>query len=87
MLNKFVGIGRLTDEPSVKSSGVFFTLAIHESKEHTTYIDCSAWGKVAQHIQNFYHKGDLIVLEGKLNTYNKEYEIVEYVENKPVKKN
>ena len=77
-MNKFLGVGRLTDEPSPKSSGVFFTLAIHESKEYTTQIDCSAWGKVAIYMQKYLHKGDLISIEGRINTYNKEYEVVEH---------
>jgi single-strand DNA-binding protein len=37
-----------------------------ETREETMFIDCEAWGKTAEMIQQFFHKGRPILIEGRL---------------------
>ncbi|MET4563350.1 single-strand DNA-binding protein [Lysinibacillus parviboronicapiens] len=79
MINRVVLIGRLTKDPELKYSpnGIAscrFTVAVNRtfSKEgeekQADFIQCVAWRKQAENLANFMKKGNLIGLEGKIQT-------------------
>lgn len=45
-----------------------FSLAINESKDHTEFVNCIAWEKTADLINQYVKKGDRLALSGKLQT-------------------
>lgn len=79
--NKFIGIGRITRDIELKytAKGTAvgkFGLAINRSwsdesgqkKEETTFLDIDCFGKTAENIQKFFHKGSHIMVDGHLKT-------------------
>lgn len=84
-LNKTLLIGHLGKDPELKytPSGhacVAFSLATNRKwkdkdgnkQEDTTWHNIKMWGKVAEVIQQYFHKGDCIYLEGRID--NRKYE-------------
>jgi len=79
-LNKVMLIGRLGKDPEVRSipSGdkvANFSMATSESytkdgekNKKTEWHNIVAWRKLAEIIEKYVHKGDLIYIEGKLTT-------------------
>jgi single-strand DNA-binding protein len=77
-LNKVLLIGRLTRDPELKHipSGAAvaeFGLAVNrtytqdgERKEDTCFLEVSAWGRTAEVVQNYLHKGSQVFVEGYL---------------------
>lgn len=48
-----------------------FKVAVNDgygTKQHTNYIDCVAFRKLAENISKYCEKGSLVAIEGKLNT-------------------
>ena len=39
-----------------------------EVREETTFVDCTAWGKVAEIMHQYTKKGDPVLIEGRLTT-------------------
>lgn len=80
MLNVIALIGRLTYEPELKvtPSGVSvmnFGIACDRNYQSngeklTDFIDCQAWRKTAEFISRYFHKGDMIAVEGSVQTGN-----------------
>lgn len=74
MLNKFIGIGRLTKDPELRytNSGkpvCNFTLAVEDGygdNRSTQFIDCVAWSKTGENIAKYTAKGRLVYIEGVL---------------------
>lgn len=72
--NKVFLSGRLTNDPEIKanSTGLLignFSLAIGEiikGQEYTSFINCVAFGKTAEILQQYIIKGSLIGVEGSL---------------------
>lgn len=81
-LNKVQVIGRLGKDPEVRSTSggkavANFSVAAEESwkdangerQKKTEWINVVAWGSVVESfIQPYLHKGDLVYIEGKLQT-------------------
>ena len=74
-MNNWSGLGRLTKDPEIRytQSGIAmanFTLAIdRRSKEKATdFIQCKAIGKIAEVIEKYVSKGDLIGVSGEIQT-------------------
>ena len=79
-LNKCTIIGNLGRDPEIKTipSGqkvASFSLACSEKYtkdgqkvEKTEWINCKAWGKLAEIIEKYVKKGNQIYVEGKLET-------------------
>ena len=81
-LNQVNLIGNLGDEPVVKQiqskSGLVsnFTLAINETHidangnkvENTEWVRVVAWGKLAEIVQKYLHKGSQVHITGKIRT-------------------
>ncbi len=74
MVNRVVIVGRLTRDPELKklegnSSVLNFSLALNRQysrEEKTDYIDCTAWNKTAELMDQYLGKGSLIAVDGKL---------------------
>ena len=73
--------GRLTYEPELRatSSGLSvlnFGIAVdrqYQSKgqeRQADFIDCQAWRQTAEFISRYFHKGDMIAVEGSIQTNN-----------------
>lgn len=67
--------GRLTKEPEVKtlstgSTVLNYTVAVsrNDKNKTTDFIDCVAWGTTADNIGRYFHKGDVIIVLGKITT-------------------
>lgn len=77
-MNNWIGFGRLVREPETNYTQqgkvyVKFTLGINRNYKNTEgnydadFIDCVAWGKAAEAIGTYVHKGQRILVEGNLN--------------------
>lgn len=75
MNNQFTLIGRLIKEPVFKSistgkSVCEINLAVNNGKEDTSFIQVSYWNKVAETINNYCKKGDLLGVQGIIKNHN-----------------
>lgn len=77
MVNSVVLVGRLTRDPELRvtNSGisvVSFTLAVDRtfSKDQADFINCVAWKKTAEFMDQYVTKGRLIDLTGRIQTRN-----------------
>ena len=66
-------VGRLTADPELRktASGDSFTafsIAVNRDKNKADFINCVAWGKLADNFCFYKKKGDLIGITGSLNT-------------------
>lgn len=78
MINRWVGVGRLTKDPSLSytQTGVAvcrFTVACNrpfknEGEQQADFIQCVAWRKVAENTANFLRKGSLVGIDGRIST-------------------
>ena len=79
MINRTVLVGRLTKDPqlSYTPSGIAtakFTVAVNRTfkgqngEQEADFISCVAWRKQAENLANFMKKGNLIGLEGRIQT-------------------
>lgn len=75
-MNKVILIGRLTADPSLSyTSGTntavaSFRLAVgRDTKEGgADFIQCKVFGKQAENLQQYKHKGDEVAVEGRIET-------------------
>lgn len=79
-MNKVILMGRLTRDPEVRcSQGATpmavskFTLAVDrkfkkEGEQSADFINCVAFGKVAETIEKYVHQGYKIIVEGRWQT-------------------
>lgn len=73
-MNQFIATGRLVRDPDVKMINdktlAKFTLAVdsgYGEHKRTDFIDCTAWGRLAEIIGNNLTKGRKILVEGQLH--------------------
>lgn len=98
-INKVTVLGRVGKEPEARAAGsstvANFSVATESSfkdksgewQKETEWHNCVAWGKLADVIQKYVHKGDRIHIEGRLkssswedkNTGQKRYKTEVYV--------
>ncbi len=72
-MNNVVLIGRLTKDVELQmtqSNKIFtkFTLAVNRKTDETDFINCVAWNKTAELMNQFLRKGSLIGIEGHIQT-------------------
>ncbi len=75
-MNKIILLGRFTKDPEIRytPSGACvaqFTLAVDrpytkDGQKEADFITCVAWGKTAEAIGNYVHKGQRLLVEGRL---------------------
>ena len=77
MLNKAILNGRLTKAPELKQTNsgksvCGFTIAVDRSRdrEKTDFIPIVAWGKTAEFVNQWFGKGDLITIVGRIEVRN-----------------
>ena len=74
-MNKVILMGRLTNEPELRQTlnGTMvakFSLAVKRrfSNDQADFLNCSAWGKTAEFVSKYFHKGNMIALSGRIET-------------------
>lgn len=71
-MNQVILTGRTTGDIIVRTAGdkpvTSFTLAVDSYKDHTDFINCTAWDKRATLLEQYVKKGDKIGLCGRLST-------------------
>lgn len=78
-LNKVILMGNMTRDPELRytqnnAAVCAFGLAINrkwksqdgKQNEETTFVDCTAWGRVAEVVNQYVFKGDPLFVEGRL---------------------
>ena len=75
MLNHSTIMGRLTSDPELRRTNTgkavcSFTIANDKPGKDSgaSFIDCVAWEKTADFISNYFAKGSMVVLEGRLES-------------------
>jgi single-strand DNA-binding protein len=78
MLNKIIVMGRLTRDPELRRTGngtavASFTLAVdrdfadkQSGEKETDFIDCVAWKQTGEFVSNYFSKGRMAVVSGRL---------------------
>lgn len=72
-MNKVILAGRTCAEWKTRKYGdnksfVSNTIAIQESKDKTEFVSVTAFGKTAEVLYKYVKKGDMVLLEGTINT-------------------
>lgn len=77
-MNKIIIAGRLTKDPELNVCGsgtevCNFTVAVDRrakkgEEKQCDFIDCTAWGKSAVFINQYFHKGDGATVEGRMES-------------------
>lgn len=79
MLNKVILMGRLTRDPDLRRTAqntpvASFTLAIDRDRKgqngekQTDFIDCVAWGRQAAFVANWFERGMLAIVVGRIQS-------------------
>lgn len=94
MINQIVLIGRLVQDPEIKEleNGVkasYITLAVPRSHKNsdgiyeTDFIPVKLWSGVAENTAEYYRKGDLLGIKGRIQTKQEENKnIIEIIADK-----
>lgn len=63
--------GRLTKDPERKEKRIIFTVAVPTYDRKSAYfIPCVAFRSTAGFVERYFHKGDPIIVQGELTSYN-----------------
>ena len=70
--SKAVVMGNLVRDPETKQTNsghsvTSFTLAVNGRNDDVAYIDCTAWNKGGETIAQYLHKGNPLLVSGRLN--------------------
>lgn len=72
MVNKFIGIGHLCDDPKMQEFGnnkkCSFSLAINNTKTEVLFLNIECWNNVAENCYKFLKKGSCSYVEGKVKS-------------------
>lgn len=78
-MNKIELIGRLTKDPEIRQNGdntiARYTLAVdrkfkRENEPTADFLPCIAFGKTAEFVEKYFHKGNRMALTGRVQTGN-----------------
>ena len=81
MLNKAILMGRLTRDPELRHTQsnmavASFTLAVNRDRKgangefQTDFIDCVAWGRQGEFVKQWFTKGMLAIVVGRIQSRN-----------------
>ncbi len=92
MINKFIGVGRVTKDIELKKTNndisvASFTLAINRpyknqaGENEADFINCQCWRQTADNVAKYVSKGSLIGVEGRVQvrTYQDKEDNTRYV--------
>lgn len=70
-MNICVLMGRLTRDPEKRYTSnntpvTSFTVAVDRFKDGADFFDCTAWNKTGDFVSQYFSKGDMICLRGRL---------------------
>ena len=69
-INKIIIVGRITAGLELKETQnnklCNFTIANNQRKDQVNFIDCTAWGVLAELLCQYCHKGSQVAIEGRL---------------------
>lgn len=79
MLNKAILMGRLTRDPELRhtqsnTAVCSFRLAVTRDRKNpngeydSDFIDCTAWGKTAEFVSQWFHQGSLAIAVGRIQS-------------------
>ncbi|MCD8524534.1 MAG: single-stranded DNA-binding protein [Gammaproteobacteria bacterium] len=79
MINRVILVGRITKDPELKMTQanipvVTFTLAVNrqfsnaDGDREADFISCVVWRKQAENMRQYVHKGDMLGVEGRIQT-------------------
>ena len=76
MINKVILMGRLAKDPELRHTGTgkpvtSFSIAINAGygeNQHTDFVNCTAWNKTAEFVSNYFTKGKMIIVIGRIST-------------------
>ncbi len=76
MINKVILMGRLTRDPELRHTGAgtpvcSFSIAVdngYGERRQTDFINCVAWNKTAEFVSNYFEKGKMIIVIGRIAT-------------------
>lgn len=76
MINKVILMGRLTRDPELRhtnsgASVCSFSVAVdngYGENRQTDFINCVAWNKTAEFVSNYFGKGKMIIVIGRIST-------------------
>ena len=78
MLNRWIGVGRLVRDPELRYTAqgtpvANFTIAVNrpfakDGQQDADFINCVVWRKPAESLANYQKKGNLIGVDGRLQT-------------------
>ena len=75
MFNQITIMGRLAKEPDMRRTRddvtvTSFTVAVERDfgEKATDFIDCVAWRHTAEFVEEYFHKGDQILVTGRLQS-------------------
>jgi single-strand DNA-binding protein len=80
-MNKVILMGNLTRDPEVSytresnTAIARFSIAVgrrykRDGEPEADFFDCTAWGKTAEFVEKYFHKGSRMVLCGRLENNN-----------------
>jgi len=79
-LNKVVVVGRLTANPEFRigknGNGIARLRVASNYGEYATFVTVKAFRKLADVCNQYLHKGDTVLIEGRLNNYKSNLEVV-----------
>lgn len=76
MINKVILMGRLTRDPELRHTGAgtpvcSFSIAVDNGfgeRRQTDFINIVAWNKTAEFVSNYFEKGKMIIVIGRIAT-------------------
>ena len=82
-MNQISIVGNLTADPTIRvnddgKSRATFTVAVNEGtgeSERTHFVNVTAFGTLGENVAGSLHRGNRVVVVGRLNTYQRKFEI------------
>lgn len=71
MINKFIGIGNLCQDPKLQpvsgeKTKCSFSVAINSTKTEVLFLNVECWNNVAENCNKYLSKGSCVYVEGKI---------------------
>jgi len=70
MINKFIGIGNLCQDPKIQQlqdkKKCSFSIAINSTKTDVLFLNVECWNNVAENCNKYLSKGSCVYVEGKI---------------------